>query len=85
MENTSSIFVILIVLIIVFLIVAALVMALYNHTVPKLIMSVNNKYKSKDFTPISFGSACTLTILCGLLFGSSTVCLQSSNLKSTNN
>jgi L-asparagine transporter-like permease len=83
--ETSYFFVIFLILIVVFLIIATLVMALYNYTVPKLIMSVNNKYKSSDFTPISFGSACTLTILCGLLFGSSTVCLQSSNLKSTNN
>lgn len=82
MNNSTQILLMCVIVVVAFLIVSAIVMALYNHTVPKLVMSVNNTYKSSDFTPIDFGTACTLVLLCGLLFGSSTVCTKSYSSKS---
>lgn len=77
MEKITSMLLLLIILVVGFLIISAIVMSLYNYTMPKLIMSVNNNYKSSDFTPIDYGTSCTLVLLCGFLFGSSTVCSQS--------
>lgn len=74
MDKISSTLLLLVILAIIFLIMSAIVMGLYNYTIPRLVMSINNKYNLSDFSPIEFGTACTLVLLCGILFGSSTVC-----------
>ena len=77
MNNITSILLLLIILAVGFLIISAIVMSLYNYIMPKLIMSINIKYKSSDFTPIDYGTSCALVLLCSFLFGSSTVCSHS--------
>jgi hypothetical protein len=54
-----------------FLVVSVIVMEIYNYTMPKLLMSINNNYKSSDFTRISFKTGCILVLVYNLLFGSS--------------
>jgi len=69
MNNSTRVLLMVVIAAIGFLIVSAIFMAVYNYTIPKLVMSINNKYKSSDFTPIDFESACLLVILYIVLFG----------------
>jgi hypothetical protein len=73
MDNSTRILLMLLIVGVAFLIVSAIFMAVYNYTIPKLVMSINNNYKSTDFSPIDFETACMLVILYILLFGFSSV------------
>lgn len=81
--NTSGLLILIIAVILAFFIAGAIMMVLYNYTVPRLAESVNKNYNRKtDFKPISYWTACTLALLCSLAFGSVTV--ASSNIGAIN-
>jgi succinate dehydrogenase hydrophobic anchor subunit len=73
----------LVVMIGIFFCISAIVMALYNYTVPRMIVSANSGYNiDRDFKKIHFWTACTLVLLCSALFGSSNI-MVSENSKSS--
>jgi hypothetical protein len=57
-----------------FFCVSAIVMALYNYTIPRLLESTNKNYNTKtDFRKIDFWTGCSLVLLCSALFGGSNI------------
>lgn len=54
-----------------FFIISAILMALWNATVPKLAESVDPTYKTADFRNISYPTAMLLALLTGIVFGGS--------------
>jgi succinate dehydrogenase hydrophobic anchor subunit len=64
----------------IFFCVSAIVMALYNYTVPRLISSANKEYSmDRDFKKINFWTACTLVLLSSALFGGSNIIVNDRN------
>ena len=70
----------LVVVIGVFFCISAIVMALYNYTIPRIVFSVNKNYNiNTDFKKINFWTACALVLLCSALFGSSNIIVNDRN------
>lgn len=66
---------------ILFFVVSALVMVLFNFTIPRMIGSVSSKYNHVSrFSTINYQTAMTLTLLAGFVTGKGIISLFFDNL-----
>lgn len=73
MDRLKSTLIILAIAAAVFFVFAAILMPVWNYTIPKLAGSVDSTYDETSFTPITYTISMVFTVLIAMLFSTGSI------------